>query len=119
MRFSPIYTVLAVGVALVLSSCQSSGTAPSDNGTSEESSELSSRTSALVSLNWRQDERDYSLEVLAPVSHHNLQVFPLRSSASITERTYVTLEKALAEGMAIMKETSNVNELMLNNKSDE
>ncbi len=121
MRISPIYTVLAVGVALIFSSCQTSGSASSDNGSSAETSELSSRSMALVSLNWSQDERDYSLEVevLHPISHHNLQVFPLRSSASITERTYVTLEKALAEGMAIMKETSNVNELMLNNKSDE
>lgn len=107
-----------LAVSFYITGCQTSGTTSPDESSAEQTTTVNISS---VSLNWTYQDSTYQLdvEVLPPLSHHNLQVFPLLINASITGRSYVTLEKALEKGMAIMKETSNVNELMLNNKSDE
>lgn len=58
-----------------------------------------------------------SFTVHPSIHYKNLQVFPITAKVDLNHKTYVTLENALKDELAILKETSRVNELEMRNKS--
>jgi hypothetical protein len=54
-----------------------------------------------------------------PFTHQNLTVFLIHGSEAGPGRDYLTLEEALAQGKVIVHETQQVNELSIENRSDE
>lgn len=57
--------------------------------------------------------------IAEPISYKNLQIFPIRGTFNITERTYIALEEAMEKKYVDVVETEQVNELKLNNTSDQ
>ena len=51
------------------------------------------------------------------ITHDNLQVFPIYGEAALPTGSYVTLNNALEDSMVTMHETSEVNELTVDNHS--
>jgi hypothetical protein len=54
-----------------------------------------------------------------PFTHQNLQIFLVQGETRLDHRHYVTLADALAKGIVVVKETGNVQELTLENRSKE
>jgi hypothetical protein len=52
-----------------------------------------------------------------PFTHRNLQVFLIHGEAELEGRHYATLSEAMANGIVTVKETGNVSELMIRNRS--
>jgi hypothetical protein len=50
-------------------------------------------------------------------SYRNLQIFLVHGDTQLEDRHYATLSEALAKGMVIVKETGNVQELSIENRS--
>jgi hypothetical protein len=57
------------------------------------------------------------IKVSAPISHANLTVFLLHGDELLPNRTFLTLQEALEQKKVIVHETSNVNELAVENLS--
>jgi hypothetical protein len=60
---------------------------------------------------------DYRLA--GPHSHDNLTVFLIRGPETLPGRTFLTLQEALEQNKVVVHETSDVNELAVENLSDE
>jgi len=54
-----------------------------------------------------------------PVVHQNLQIFLIHGETRLEGRHYATLSEAMAKGMVVVKETGNVSELSIENRSKE
>jgi len=52
-----------------------------------------------------------------PFTHDNLQVFLIHGDAQLEERRYATLSEALEKRLVVIKETGNVQELTIENRS--
>src|SRR5215475_15688268 len=52
-----------------------------------------------------------------PVVHRNLQIFLIHGETQLEGRHYATLSEAMAKGMVVVKETGNVSELNIQNRS--
>ena len=57
--------------------------------------------------------------ITGPYTHENLEVFLLHGKDQLPGKHYLTLGEALAQKKAVVYETSQVNELMVENLSDE
>lgn len=57
--------------------------------------------------------------VLPGISSGNLQVFLIEGEAELGNKNYIPLSTAMEEEMVVVKETGSVNELSIDNKSDE
>jgi hypothetical protein len=57
--------------------------------------------------------------VSGPFAHGNLQVFLVHGNTQLEHRHYATLSEALEEGIVVVKETGNVQELSIENLSKE
>lgn len=55
--------------------------------------------------------------VSGPYTHHNLQVFLVHGDTQLEQRRYATLSEGLEKGFVVVKETGNVQELTIENKS--
>ena len=60
-----------------------------------------------------------SLQILEAGSYKNLEVFIIYKQAEIVDRNYVTLDDAMKLKLVVVQESEIVNELRLNNRSDE
>jgi hypothetical protein len=54
-----------------------------------------------------------------PFVHRNLQIFLIHGETQLEGRHYATLSEAMAKGMVVVKETGNVSELSIENRSRE
>src|SRR4029077_9082287 len=52
-----------------------------------------------------------------PFTHSNLQVFLIHGDTQLEERRYATLSEALERNLVVVKETGNVQELTIENRS--
>jgi hypothetical protein len=52
-----------------------------------------------------------------PATHRNLQIFLVHGDAHLDERHYLTLSEALEQGIVVVRETGNVQELSIENVS--
>ena len=52
-----------------------------------------------------------------PFNHRNLQIFLVHGDTQLEERHYATLSEALEKGIVVVKETGNVQELTIENRS--
>lgn len=52
-----------------------------------------------------------------PFNHRNLQIFLVHGETQLEERHYATLSEALEKGIVVVKETGNVQELTIENRS--
>jgi len=57
--------------------------------------------------------------ISGPFVHRNLQIFLIHGETQLEGRHYATLSEALAKGMVVVKETGNVSELSIENRSKE
>jgi hypothetical protein len=57
--------------------------------------------------------------ISAPFVHRNLQIFLIHGETQLEGRHYATLSEAMAKGMVVVKETGNVSELSIENRSRE
>lgn len=57
--------------------------------------------------------------ISGPFVHRNLQIFLIHGETQLEGRHYSTLSEAMAKGMVIVKETGNVSELSIENRSKE
>ena len=57
--------------------------------------------------------------VLPGISSGNLQVFLIEGEEELGDKNYITLSTAMEEEMVVVKETGSVNELSIDNNSDE
>jgi hypothetical protein len=57
--------------------------------------------------------------ISGPFVHRNLQIFLIHGETQLEGRHYATLSEAMAKGMAVVKETGNVSELNIENRSGE
>lgn len=57
--------------------------------------------------------------ITGPYTHENLAIFLLHGKDQLPEKHYLTLGEALAQKKAVVYETSQVNELMVENQSNE
>jgi hypothetical protein len=57
--------------------------------------------------------------ISGPFVHRNLQIFLIHGDTQLEGRHYSTLSEALAKGMVVVKETGNVSELSIENRSKE
>src|SRR5437762_10943378 len=57
--------------------------------------------------------------VNGPFTHRNLQIFLVQGETQLEGRHYATLSEAMAKGMVVVKETGNVSELSIENRSSE
>jgi hypothetical protein len=57
--------------------------------------------------------------ISGPVVHRNLQIFLIHGESQLEGRHYATLSEAIAKGMVVVKETGNVQELNIENRSGE
>src|ERR1051326_1109472 len=55
--------------------------------------------------------------ISGPFTHRNLQLFLVHGDTQLEQRHYATLSEGLAKGIVIVKETGNVQELMVENVS--
>lgn len=58
-------------------------------------------------------------QVMAPVQQGNLQMFLITGTEEIRNKQYITLSEALIDKKVIVKETGSVNELSIDNNSDD
>jgi hypothetical protein len=58
------------------------------------------------------------LVVGAPATHENLSVYPIRRPGATPSSNYLTLEEGLAAGSIVVTDKRDVNELLIENKSD-
>jgi hypothetical protein len=56
-------------------------------------------------------------QISAPVAHKNLQVFLIHGKSELTNENILTLQEAMERKILTVYETSNVNELLVQNKS--
>ena len=54
-----------------------------------------------------------------PITHRNLQIFLVHGNTLFEERHYATLSEALEKGLVVVKETGNVEELSIENLSND
>jgi hypothetical protein len=54
-----------------------------------------------------------------PVAHQNLQIFLLHANPALDKLHYATLSEALEKGFVVIKETGDVQQLTIENQSDE
>src|SRR5688572_18266620 len=59
-----------------------------------------------------------AFHISEPYTYKNLTVYLIRSKEGIPGKRYVSLEHALKNKMVLLKETEDVNELSISNKSD-
>jgi hypothetical protein len=57
--------------------------------------------------------------ISGPFVHRNLQIFLIHGESQLEGRHYATLSEAMAKGMVVVKETGNVSELSIENRSSE
>lgn len=57
--------------------------------------------------------------VSGPFIHRNLQIFLIEGESQLEGRNYITLSEAMTNGMVVVKETGNVSELRIQNRSKE
>jgi hypothetical protein len=57
--------------------------------------------------------------ISGPFVHRNLQIFLIHGESQLEGRHYATLSEAIARGMVVVKETGNVSELSIENRSKE
>jgi hypothetical protein len=57
--------------------------------------------------------------ISGPFVHRNLQIFLIHGETQLEGRHYATLSEAMAKGMVVVKETGNVSELSVENRSSE
>jgi hypothetical protein len=57
--------------------------------------------------------------ISGPFVHQNLQIFLIHGETQLEGRHYATLSEAMAKGMVVVKETGNVSELSIENRSKE
>lgn len=60
-----------------------------------------------------------AIRISAPVSYKNLSVFLIHGKDSIKHKNILTLQEAMEQGVFTVYETSDVNELMVENKSSQ
>jgi hypothetical protein len=57
--------------------------------------------------------------ISGPFVHRDLQIFLVHGESQLEGRHYATLSEAIAKGMVVVKETGNVSELSIENRSSE
>jgi hypothetical protein len=57
--------------------------------------------------------------ISGPFVHRNLQIFLMHGETQLEGRHYATLSEAMAKGMVVVRETGNVSELSIENRSKE
>src|ERR1051326_673414 len=55
--------------------------------------------------------------ISGPFTHRNLQIFLVHGETRLEGRNYATLSEGLARGIVVVKETGNVSELTIENRS--
>jgi hypothetical protein len=82
---------------------------------------LTSRRLALIALaafvSTMIPARAASEKITGPNTHENLAVYLIRGADRVNGKTYLTLQEALAQKKAIVRETGNVNQLVVENTS--
>jgi predicted DNA-binding WGR domain protein len=84
---------------------------------------LNSRRLALIALaalvSVVTPARAESEKITGPRTHENLAVYLIHGADRVNGKTYLTLQEALAQKKAIVRETGNVNQLVVENTSDD
>src|SRR5262249_14594893 len=57
--------------------------------------------------------------ISGPFTHRNLQIFLVHGETELEDHHHATLSEAMAKGMVVVRETGNVQQLSIENRSKE